>query len=58
MNLIPLHELEMHYTWIDYVDCGVDGQYVATLEGQSRDRLHASRVACENQLATVAVKPS
>ncbi len=23
MNLIPLCEMEMHYTWVDYVDYGV-----------------------------------
>ena len=33
MKLMQLCEMEMHYTWIDYVDYGIGGQYVGTLEG-------------------------
>jgi hypothetical protein len=33
MKLDPLCEMEMHYTWLEYVDFGVGGQYVGTLEG-------------------------
>ena len=33
MNLTPLFEIEMHYTWMDYVGYTVGGQYVATCEG-------------------------
>jgi hypothetical protein len=40
MKLAPICEMQMHYTWIDYVDYGVGGQYVGTLEGTVRgDRL-------------------
>jgi Protein of unknown function (DUF3237) len=43
MNLIPLCEMEMHYTWMDYVDYGVGGQYVGTLEGTvNGDRLQGT----------------
>ena len=43
MNMIPLCEMEMHYTWIDYVDSGIGGQYVGTLEGTVRgDRLRGT----------------
>lgn len=43
MNLSPLCEIEMHYTWIEFVDYGADGQYVGTLEGTVRgDRLRGS----------------
>ncbi len=33
MNLTPLCEMAMHYAWVDFVDYGVGGQYVGTLEG-------------------------
>jgi hypothetical protein len=33
MKLDPLCEMEMHYTWLEFVDFGVGGQYVGTLEG-------------------------
>ena len=40
MKLHPLCEMEMHYTSMDYVDFGVGGQYVGTLEGTVKgDRL-------------------
>ena len=43
MNLTPLCELEMRYTWIEYVDYGVGRQYVGTLEGTvSGDRLRGT----------------
>ncbi len=43
MNLIPLCEMEMHYTWVDFVDYGVGGQYVGTLEGIVKgDRLRGT----------------
>jgi hypothetical protein len=43
MKLTPLCEMEMHYTWIDYVDFGVGGQYVGTLEGTVQgDRLQGT----------------
>jgi hypothetical protein len=43
MKLDPLCEMEMHYTWIDYVDFGIGGQYVGTLEGTVKgDRLRGA----------------
>lgn len=33
MKLTPICEMQMRYTWIDYVDFGIGGQYVGTLEG-------------------------
>src|ERR1700730_656138 len=40
---MPLCEMEMHYTWTDYVDYGVGGQYVGTLEGTVKgDRLRGT----------------
>src|ERR1700736_5181215 len=43
MNLTPLCDMEMHYTWIDFVDYGIGGQYVGTLEGTVKgDRLRGS----------------
>ena len=40
MKLAPICEMQLHYTWIDYVDYGVGGQYVGTLEGSvTGDRL-------------------
>lgn len=36
MNLTPLCEMEMDYTWIEFVDYGAGGQYVGTLEGTVR----------------------
>jgi hypothetical protein len=43
MMLTPLCEMEMHNTWIDYVDYGVGGQYVGTLEGTvNGDRLRGT----------------
>ena len=43
MNLIPLCEMQMHYTWIAYVDYGAGGQYVGTLEGTvTGDRLRGT----------------
>jgi Protein of unknown function (DUF3237) len=40
MKLAQICEMQMHYTWIDYVDYGVGGQYVGTLEGTvTGDRL-------------------
>jgi len=33
MNLNPLFEIEMHYTWMEYVGYAVGGQYVGTCEG-------------------------
>lgn len=43
MNLTPLCEMEMHYTWIDYVDYGAGGQYVGILEGTvTGDRLRGT----------------
>ena len=44
MNLVPLCEMQMHYTWIDFVDYGAGGQYVGTLEGTvTGDRLRRYR---------------
>ena len=43
MNLIPICEMGMHYTWIDYVDYGAGGQYVGTIEGM----VTGDRVVCE-----------
>ncbi len=43
MNLVPLCEMQMHCTWLDYVDYGVGGQYVGTLEGTvTGDRLRGT----------------
>jgi hypothetical protein len=43
MNLTPLCDMEMHYRWIDFVDYGIGGQYVGTLEGTVKgDRLRGS----------------
>jgi Protein of unknown function (DUF3237) len=43
MNLSPLCEMEMDYTWTDFVDYGVGGQYVGTLEGTVKgDRLRGT----------------
>ena len=43
MNLVPICEMTMHYTWTDYVDYGVGGQYVGTLDGTVRgDRLRGT----------------
>jgi len=40
VKLAPICEMQLHYTWIDYVDYGVGGQYVGTLEGSvTGDRL-------------------
>jgi hypothetical protein len=44
MNLIPLCKMQMHYTWMDYVDYGGGGQYVGTLEATVKgDRLRGTR---------------
>lgn len=41
MKLTPLCEMDVRYTWVEFVDFGVGGQYVGTMEGQVRgDRLH------------------
>jgi uncharacterized protein DUF3237 len=43
MKLNPLCQMQLHYTWIDYVDFGVGGQYVGTLEGTvTGDRLQGA----------------
>ena len=43
MKIAAICEMQLHYTWIDYVDYGVGGQYVATLEGRvTGDRLHGT----------------
>jgi Protein of unknown function (DUF3237) len=43
MKLSPICEITMHYTWIDFVDYGVGGQYVGTLEGTvTGDRLRGT----------------
>ncbi len=43
MKLTPICEMTMHYTWLDYVDYGVGGQYVGTLEGAvTGDRLRGT----------------
>lgn len=43
MNLTPLCEIEMHYTWMDYVGYAVGGQYVGTCEGTvSGERLRGT----------------
>lgn len=43
MKLAPICEMQMRYTWIDYVDFGVGGQYVGTLEGTvTGDRLRGT----------------
>ena len=43
MNLEPLCEMDLHYTWVDYIDYGAGGQYVGTLEGVARgDRLRGT----------------
>jgi uncharacterized protein DUF3237 len=40
VKLAPICEMQLHYTWIDYVDYGVGGQYVGTIEGTvTGDRL-------------------
>lgn len=36
MKLVPLCEMEMHYTWVDFVDFGAGGQYVGTLDGVAK----------------------
>jgi hypothetical protein len=48
MKLTPICEMTMRYTWIDFVDYGVGGQYVGTLEGTvTGDRLRGS-LKCVN----------
>lgn len=43
MKLPPICEMQLHYTWIDYVAYGVGGQYVGTLEGTATgDRLRGT----------------
>jgi len=43
MKLTPICEMKMHYTWIDFVDYGVGGQYVGMLEGTvTGDRLRGT----------------
>ena len=43
MKLVPLCEIEMHYTWVDFVDFGAGGQYVGTLDGVVKgDRLNGT----------------
>lgn len=43
MKLAPICEMQMRYTWIDFVNYGVGGQYVGTLEGTvTGDRLRGT----------------
>ena len=48
MKLIPICEMTMQYTWLDFVDYGAGGQFVGTLDGTvTGDRLRGS-LKCVN----------